>query len=294
MRCDLSIELLSAYLDNELSQTERSRVEEHLKACPQCRAELEELKFGDELVRQRPVAEPSNKFLLGFENRIVAQLRPRPRWSWVWRIVPIVTPVTVAAITILVVLVNTEKTAPMVGLPEIVPLAVSEAEKREDKDDGASAGLMKKAETPAPALARKPETKAGGEIRAAEPAREVVEQTATVPSAPAATVTAGARDEVGNDDAYKEEETRIQASLTELNIPKNKVVRAIVDSTGRVVRVATGNTLQPEEDTMLEVQLEGQQIAPRSFARKQNLMYLDLTQQAPSDTIVSDSLKPEE
>ncbi len=290
MRCDLSIELLNAYLDNELSQTERSRVEEHLKVCAQCRAELEELKFGDEMVRQRPVAEPSNKFLLGFENRIVAQLRPRPRWSWIWRIVPIVTPVTVAAITVLVVLVNTEKTAPMVGLPEIVPLAVSEADKREDKDDGASAGLMKKAETPAPALARKPETKAGGEIRAAEPAREVVEQTATIPSAPAATVAADVRDE----EMYKEEETRIQASLSELNIPKNKVVRAIVDSTGRVVRVATGNTLQPEEDTMLEVQLEGQQIAPRSFARKQNLMYLDLTQQAPSDTIVSDSLKPGE
>ena len=290
MRCDISIELLSAYLDNELNQAERLRVEEHLKACPQCRAELEELKFGDELVRQRPVAEPSNKFLLGFENRVVAQLRPRPRWSWVWRIVPVLTPVAVAAITVLVVLVNQEKTAPMIGLPEIVPLAVSETEKREDKDDGLSAGIMKKAETPAPALARKPETKGGGEIPASKSAQAVAERSATIPAPPAATVAADVRDEA----AYKEEETRIQASLTELNIPKNKVVRAIVDSTGRVVRVATGNTIQPEEDTVLEEQLEGQQIAPRSFTRKQNLMYLDLTQQAPSDTNVSDSLKTEE
>lgn len=285
MRCDISFELLSAYLDGELEGTDRLRVEEHLKSCARCRAELEEMRTGDELVRQRPVAEPSNKFLLGFENRIVAQLRPKARWSWFWRIAPVLTPVAVAAITVLVVLTGQEKTAPMVGLPEIVPL-VFEAEKNEDKDDRAVTGLMKKAE--APALARSPETKAGGELAPSREAPAVAERSTAVPAAPAASVMADFRDDEAE---YKAEETRIQATLTELNIPKNKVVRAIVDSTGRVVRVATGNTIQPEEDSMLEVQLEGQQIAPRSFSRKQNLMYLDLTQQAQPDTAAPESLK---
>lgn len=289
MRCDVSIELLSAYLDRELSEPDRRRVEEHLKTCAQCQAELTELKFGDELIRQRPIPEPSGKFLLGFETRLLNQIRPRSRGSWLWRIVPIATPVAVAAITVLVVLVNQEKTAPMVGLPEIVPLVISQAEKREDKDVSPAAGHLPPANVPAPV--RSVEKKEIEAVPASKVAAPILEPTEGLLAPPAAAGTASARDEIVSDDTYQEEESRIQAVITELNIPKNKVIRAMIDSTGRVVRVATGNSLQPEEDTALVEQLAGQQIAPRSFTRKQNLRYLDLTQPVSADTVEPETLK---
>jgi hypothetical protein len=87
---------------------------------------------------------------------------------------------------------------------------------------------------------------------------------------------------------------RTQAKMAELNIPKNKVVRAIVDSTGRVVRVVTGNTIVPEEDEKLEAQLEGQQLAPRAAGQEQNLLYMDLTRQADTDSSLPDTLNIEE
>lgn len=291
MRCDISIELLSAYLDQELSETDRRQVEEHLKICAACQTELAEMKFGDELVRQRPVPEPSGKIMLGFETRLLNQIRPRSRWSWLWRVIPIATPVAAAAVTVLVVLVNQEKTTPMVGLPEIVPLVISRAEEREDKDIDRATGHMKRADVPAPAPARSVEKKETEVMPASKAAAPVLEPTGGLLSPPAAAVTAGAGDEVTDDDAYQKEVTRIQAAITELNIPRNKVVRAMVDSTGRIVRVATGNSIQPEEDTALVEQLAGQQIAPRSFTRKQNLRYLDLTQPVPADTIKSETQK---
>ncbi len=44
MNCRTTVQRLNPYLDGELSAEEAAVVEEHLAACPQCRAELDDLR----------------------------------------------------------------------------------------------------------------------------------------------------------------------------------------------------------------------------------------------------------
>jgi len=48
-------EWLNAYLDNELSEWRRERVEKHLAGCPACRAELEALQNLSQIIQQVPL-----------------------------------------------------------------------------------------------------------------------------------------------------------------------------------------------------------------------------------------------
>jgi len=309
MRCDLSIELLNAYLDNELDEKQKLFVENHLRECPSCRAELEELKSCDQILKQREIEEPTNKFHLGFENRVLDKVRKKTRPAWVWRLSPILVPIASAALVIFVVLANREKTRPMVGVDELIPYSPVKTAR---SDDDLSAVAIPKPD-------REKIEKSGRVAEAGDlkelPAKKTEvanEEKAPVtlskslpPSSPAAGLTtttapvAAPMPKVGKDRGEElltgDGTARTQAIMAELNIPKNKVVRAIVDSTGRVVKVATGNTIQPEEDKQLEEQLEGQQLAPRSAAgQKQNLMYMDLTQQADIDSSLPDTLNTKE
>lgn len=43
MNCSRILKKLSAYVDNEVSEQERRVISEHLKTCPRCQAELEQL-----------------------------------------------------------------------------------------------------------------------------------------------------------------------------------------------------------------------------------------------------------
>lgn len=61
---ELCREDLSAYLDGQLAPRERARVEKHLKACAQCRAELETLRHTVALLRMVPTVKPPRSFLL--------------------------------------------------------------------------------------------------------------------------------------------------------------------------------------------------------------------------------------
>ncbi len=92
MECDKAKELLSAYLDGEVTEKERHLVEEHLDSCKSCRQELEELRRIVGLVASLPKeAAPE-----GFAQRTVASLPApgtgaperlrkfllRPRWAF--------------------------------------------------------------------------------------------------------------------------------------------------------------------------------------------------------------------
>jgi hypothetical protein len=308
MRCELSIELLNAYLDNELDEKQRLFVESHLRECPQCRVELEELKGCDQLLKQREIEDPTNKFQLGFENRLLDRIRTRKRPSWVWRLSPILVPVASCALVIFVVLANREKTQPMVGIGELVPYTPEKTSRADEelhlatvaKPDLAKGGVSDRslqAEGLKEGMAKK------SEAVSEEKAPVVASKTATpaAPAAgsaapPAATIPAPAREKSRDEELLTGDGVaRTQAKMAELNIPKNKVVRAIVDSTGRVVRVVTGNTIEPEEDKALKAQLEGQQLAPRAAqGQEQNLLYLDLTRQADTDSSLPDTLNTEE
>ena len=63
--------LLSSYIDGELSERERRRVERHLSECERCRWELESLRLTAELARGLPEMETSRSFALSREPAAV-------------------------------------------------------------------------------------------------------------------------------------------------------------------------------------------------------------------------------
>lgn len=77
MNCEQMNELLSAWLDGELSPAEQERMQEHLEQCAQCRALLEQLQalrssFSD----LEEIAAPEG-FAEGVMDRIAADSRPK-------------------------------------------------------------------------------------------------------------------------------------------------------------------------------------------------------------------------
>ena len=78
MSCEEFSESLSAYLDHELSPSERARLEAHLRDCSGCRQELESLRAVSRLVSSLPAVEPSEGFSRSLSREIAAR-RPR-RW----------------------------------------------------------------------------------------------------------------------------------------------------------------------------------------------------------------------
>ncbi len=77
-------ELLSAYLDNELSDEERRTIEAHVRTCAECRRELAELQWTASLLAQLPEVREPRPFYVRRTD-----LEPaRPRWqTWLatWR-----------------------------------------------------------------------------------------------------------------------------------------------------------------------------------------------------------------
>ncbi len=90
----LDPELLSAYIDNELSPAETAQVETHLGACEICQAEFEELRGVSSLVRQLPIYLPKRTI------EVDASGRSEP--STILRIVEFSKPVAIAAVVLLV------------------------------------------------------------------------------------------------------------------------------------------------------------------------------------------------
>jgi len=69
-------ELLSAYIDGELSIEEATLVEKHLRLCSACTQELETLRQTVNLVRQLPAVSPPRSFTI---SHLVVPKRP---WAW--------------------------------------------------------------------------------------------------------------------------------------------------------------------------------------------------------------------
>jgi anti-sigma factor RsiW len=67
-------DLLSAYVDGELTQRELEGVRVHLDECPECRRELQLIREARTLVRDLPPVDPP----FGFFERM---LPPRKRWA---------------------------------------------------------------------------------------------------------------------------------------------------------------------------------------------------------------------
>lgn len=75
-------ELLSAYLDGEVTEEERLQVDAHLEACVSCRGELEQLRGVVGLLRRMPQVEPRRSLAL---EPTAAVARALPRYLWALR-----------------------------------------------------------------------------------------------------------------------------------------------------------------------------------------------------------------
>jgi len=74
-------EMLSAYIDGELSASEVELVERHLKECATCARNLETLRATVELVRQLPRVPAPRSFTI---TPAVQPLRLKPRWGYAY------------------------------------------------------------------------------------------------------------------------------------------------------------------------------------------------------------------
>lgn len=74
MECKAAQELLSEYLDGELSGEERIRMDEHLRSCSHCTGELTELQAIVSLCRSLPEAEPPAVFREQLYRRLAAEI----------------------------------------------------------------------------------------------------------------------------------------------------------------------------------------------------------------------------
>jgi len=126
-------ELLSAYLDDQLSARERARLEAQLAADPALQAELEALRHTVALVRDLPSVSIPRNFILPqkMETTVVARPRPtpsaRPRRAWA---APFLTAATAIVSLLFVVVLAGDLLlsgagrgafAPMAELPQAAP-----------------------------------------------------------------------------------------------------------------------------------------------------------------------------
>ena len=68
--------LLSAYIDGEVSESEASRVAQHLAGCERCRAELDTLRMTVGLLRELPLLAVPRSFTLTEEPATIRSSRP--------------------------------------------------------------------------------------------------------------------------------------------------------------------------------------------------------------------------
>ncbi len=266
MNCELVQELLSAYLDDELSEEQKLQVESHLAECTQCAHELNMMRQIDESIREEPVEEPSREFVFTMNRRIQDRIKVRPGFRW-FKIVPFLIPVAVTAL-ILVIIKNIEPGSDFVNVghrvayAEIKPepdldvtmpkLSVKkEAEYRHVSKGVAGDKLKKEAPPPAPAVAPAERKTVAGQATSTEV--------------------------VGRGEDYRYDGFLADDEVTIPEIPEGRIVRAIVDTNGRILKVVTGRNIIPEPDTFLENRLQGQQLIVPTVSGEKQQLYVDLT-----------------
>ena len=71
------------------------------------------------------------------------------------------------------------------------------------------------------------------------------------------------------------EADNLEKGIRAISYSENRVVRAIIDSTGTIIKVAIGRNRQPEKDTMLEHRFQGKKISPPFIAGKKTHVYIE-------------------
>ncbi len=253
--CGFSIELLSAYLDNELNESEKNRVEEHLNQCLDCKRIIEEFRTIDSKLQELAIDEPSREFIFNLNKNVMDKIRKPSRFR-LWQYFPVLIPAAVAVLLVIVVTSKSSLEHP-VGMKNRIQMVLThdETPATTEKIDVVipKPGIIAKPRTTAPAPSRFAEKKAVADKELAA-SREEAQVPATVSGVLA-------------------QEKREQV-----------VVRAVIDSTGRVLNVATGNTIMPEEDTAIYRLLKSQQFAAPKIRGKPTQMVIEFVADATDTT----------
>ena len=138
-------ELLSAYLDKQVTPQERGRVEQHLRACAVCARELDTLRYTTALLRATPRVSVPHAFTLSEADvgRTAARRRARRFSAYLQGATAVVAALLliVAAGDVLRAPLRYEAPAPMVAEKVVVETVLVEAEPVQD------AGIMAVQET---------------------------------------------------------------------------------------------------------------------------------------------------
>jgi anti-sigma factor RsiW len=85
LTCQLSVELLPKYLDDDLPEAQTLRLEQHIMICPGCRTYLEQLRRTIAAVSRLRIGEPRHQLwadiaahLSPLSPRALALMTPRP------------------------------------------------------------------------------------------------------------------------------------------------------------------------------------------------------------------------
>ena len=85
MNCETLEELISAYVDGEVTEEERQTVEQHVASCASCRAALQDFSTAQTLLRTLPVLDAPQ----GFRQRVTERVEQKSRsWAWRWLAAP--------------------------------------------------------------------------------------------------------------------------------------------------------------------------------------------------------------
>jgi len=72
--------LMMGYIDGELTELERERMERHLEACPECRAEAEAFTRLKEITRPMKLAMPEEAYWEQYWSSVYNRLERRAGW----------------------------------------------------------------------------------------------------------------------------------------------------------------------------------------------------------------------
>lgn len=234
MACDGT--LLSAYLDDELTDTERGRVEAHLKACAACAAELESLEKTRTMLTAYAIPTGLHeRFLTQFARE--ARRREARRGRWMAGLAA----AAVVAVAAAAYLFFNQAPSGGPDAPAVAPVAVQQQERP------AAPEPAEPAQAPAPA----PEEPALAQIELPFELRGTVE--GAVPQAVIADTSTGRSATYGIED-----EIRPGVRLQEVR--SDAVVLSLENGESRVLALgsAAATTLSPAGDWVLTVIANGQ------------------------------------
>jgi hypothetical protein len=178
-------DVLSAYLDGELPETERRAIDGHLSACASCARHLAELAAIEALARDAGAPEAPPGYFDALPSRVRARIRaPRRAVSPLW-LLPLAAGIMVAVLAPPVLRDNEERApaAPAVAADRArepardapVPAAIPPAEREEAPPGHGGTGADAAPTAPAPA-AREKDERPAAVAKAVRPGRQEAEQ----------------------------------------------------------------------------------------------------------------------